>query len=265
MKKLAFTLAEIMIVLMVIGILTAILLPSARQAMPNENVMKFKKGHNALLDGIRELVYSDKYYLNGDLAVKPDGTLLSSSVSENRKYLCQSLAEVITTKEVNCSDYETEARSTTITNNGGVESSMTGFRDSSYNGSPITSATLEYSKNALDTACTNNISLDIYKQIVTNDGIWFYDNAPGLTMGVRSNGIRQFSSPEINPASIRDENGFDTAYKIICMDIDGIPSNATKTNCVNECPFGYGLRADGKILTSTRVDEWLKKSIQEKD
>ena len=40
--KKAFTLAEIMIVLAVIGILTAIMLPTAYQSTPDEDVMKFK-------------------------------------------------------------------------------------------------------------------------------------------------------------------------------------------------------------------------------
>ena len=59
MKK-GFTLAEILIVLSVIAIITAILLPSARNAMPNEDIMKFKKAHNTLYTAIRELVTSDK-------------------------------------------------------------------------------------------------------------------------------------------------------------------------------------------------------------
>ena len=57
-----FTLAEVMMVLTVIGVLTAILLPVARQSMPDENLMKFKKAHNILGTVIRELVTSDKYY-----------------------------------------------------------------------------------------------------------------------------------------------------------------------------------------------------------
>ena len=41
MKK-GFTLAEIMIALVVIGVITSILLPVAFNNVPNENVMKFK-------------------------------------------------------------------------------------------------------------------------------------------------------------------------------------------------------------------------------
>ena len=95
MKK-GFTLAEIMIVLAVIGVLTAILLPVAINSTPNENVMKFKKGHNVLLSAIRELVNSDKYYLDGDLGRKPDGSYVISS-----SYFCDTLAELINTQEKN--------------------------------------------------------------------------------------------------------------------------------------------------------------------
>ena len=59
MKK-GFTLAEIMIVLQVIAVLTVILLPSARNVMPNKDVMKFKKAHNTLYTAISELVNSDR-------------------------------------------------------------------------------------------------------------------------------------------------------------------------------------------------------------
>ena len=264
MKQKAFTLAEIMIVLMVIGILTAILLPSARNAMPNEDVMKFKKGHNALHGAIRELVTSDKYYLDGDLGIKADGTQLGSTVAESRPYFCETLAEILNAKEKQCFDSDITNQSITILNNGGAFSGLTAFRDGEKNGTAVTQETLAYSKNIVDSACKSNISKGICKQIVALDGIWYYDNSPGVTFGIYNDGVRHFSSPNTHPASIRDNNGFDTAYKIVCMDVDGIPENATKNDCINECPFGYGIRADGKILNGARADEWLQKSIQEK-
>ena len=76
MRKFGFTLAEILIVLVIIGVLTMILLPIAFQSSPDEQVMKFKKGYNTLGTVIRELVTSDKYYQNGDLGLKKDGTLI---------------------------------------------------------------------------------------------------------------------------------------------------------------------------------------------
>ena len=41
------------------------------------------------------------------------------------------------------------------------------------------------------------------------------------------------------------------------MDVDGINKG--------EDPFGYGIRADGKIIMGARADEWMNKSIQKGD
>jgi len=59
----------------------------------------------------------------------------------------------------------------------------------------------------------------------------------------------------------------DINYKIFCIDADGIPKGGDGgCNEVNDiCPFGYGIRVDGKIIPGARADEWLKKSIQEKE
>ena len=77
--KLAFTLAEILIVLVVIGVITAILLPVAIQSSPDENVMKFKKGNATLGKVISELVNNDKYYADGDLGKYPNGNDVDSN------------------------------------------------------------------------------------------------------------------------------------------------------------------------------------------
>ena len=94
MKK-AFTLAEVMIVLVVIGVLTAVLLPAARNAMPKEDVIKFKKGHNTLLSVVRELVTSDKYYLDGDLGIRTNGQVLNQSNEDNHSYLISTFADIL--------------------------------------------------------------------------------------------------------------------------------------------------------------------------
>ena len=102
MKK-AFTLAEIMIVLSVIAILTAILLPSARNVMPDEKVMKFKKGHLAFVNVINELVNSDKYYLNGDLGVRANNVLIDGLHEGDNTYFCETFADVLgNIKEKDC-------------------------------------------------------------------------------------------------------------------------------------------------------------------
>ena len=68
-----------MIVLVIIGILTGILLPSAFNSLPDENVMKFKKANSTLYKVINELVSSDKYYCNGDFGIRADGKIITGA------------------------------------------------------------------------------------------------------------------------------------------------------------------------------------------
>ena len=92
-----------MITLTVIGIITAVIVPVAINSKPNENIMKFKKAHNTLYQTISTLITSDKYYLNRDSGMKPDGNLVDSAI-----YLCETIADNLTTKKVNCSNAEPE-------------------------------------------------------------------------------------------------------------------------------------------------------------
>ena len=122
--KKGFTLAEIMIVLTIIGVLTAILLPIANHSRPDENVMKFKKADTTFKNVIRELVNSDKYK-DGMLSYRADGRQIyggfkyweSGSVgTENDvKYFCETFADVISTKSVNCSTVKTAENDGQIT------------------------------------------------------------------------------------------------------------------------------------------------------
>ena len=272
MKSKAFTLAEIMIVLGVIGVLTAILLPVALQSTPNENIMKFKKGHNALLTAIRELVNSDKYYLDGDLGVRYDGVQIIGTLENSASYFCNTLADVIQTSNVNCIDDNTEA-GTNITGAINLYEPEklidTSACDALKNGSrnyEITPEKLQTAKEKMDELC-KTVTPKSY--ITTNDKINFYEVNPQLkfgSKGAKSVGgcgdtpgtlPRFLSPPNVFPANYSDQNGFDIAYKVECMDIDEFNDG--------EDPFGYGIRADGKVLPGARADEWLQKSIQERE
>ena len=127
-------------------------------------------------------------------------------------------------------------------------------------GREVTSEIFEMRKDSASNLCYRHSSTEA-KQVVTSDGIWFWDARPETTFGkselVGGTGRKLFH--------LKDNNGFYALYKTFCMDIDGVPENATRDNCVNECPFTYGISIDGKIFTSGRVDEWLEKSIQDKD
>ena len=228
MKK-AFTLAEIMIVLSVIAVLTAILLPAAKNATPNEDLMKFKKGHNVLLSAIRELVNSDKYYYDGDLGVKQDGSLVDSP-----KFFCNSLADILSVKAVNCSEDNLGYNTTAVAN-------LPDFTTYEIDGKKI--------QDLADCMCKNNLSAG--EEIVLSDGTVIYSVNPYYHFGAKTESGKSFEGRIFNPCSQEQR------YKYICLDIDGSNSG--------EEPFGYALRADGKIINGSRANSWINRNIQSKE
>ena len=257
MKTKAFTLTEILIVLVIIGVLTMILLPMAFQSSPDEKAMKFKKGYNTLNTVIRELVSSDRYYQNGDLGTRASGTLIDRTHEGDFTYFCETFADTISTKSVNCSQG--------VLNLYGSLYGMFDIEDGDIN-----AATLEVMKDKLDSTCAlKEVQENYGSAIVSSDDIRYYESGPERTFGssiaswVAEDGKttynttnRAFAAPDTTPY-YKDKNGFDINYKIFCMDIDE-PNK-------DEAPFGFGIRADGKILNGKRADEWLKKSIQKKN
>ena len=236
MKK-AFTLAEILIVLVIIGVLTAILLPIAFQSSPDENVMKFKKANNTLGTIIRELTSSERYYKNGDLGVKPDDTLLIAD-SKYYTYFCETIAEIVTIKSKNCSEV---AGANPYIQLSSTEDAATYTKPSE-------------AKKQLDSYCKAQAAT-IGAEIVTPDDVVWYQTSPQSTFGKYNTGTTRLYSQPDGKINYPDENGFDRIYKVFCIDIDGIGQG--------EDPFGYGIRSDGKIFTGARADEWANKSIQQ--
>jgi len=270
MKNRGFTLAEIMIVLSIIGILTAILLPIANHSRPDENVMKFKKADTTLKNVIRELVNSDNYYCNGDLGLKADcKTLLLNDGSLNSTYLCNSFAEQLSVKKTSCVVNNVSGTNAKwMLSNENLEAVATGSQVTR----TVTEETILATKKKFDEECKKSGKL-MGAEIITTDDIVYYQagktqfgtnliqaaESPNLSEDIH---FRKFSPPGQIPANYSDQNGFDIVYKIFCIDVDGIPDNATTTDCKNECPFGYGVRADGRILNGKRADEWLTKGFQ---
>ena len=253
--KRGFTLAEVMIVLTVIGVLTAILLPVARQSMPDENLMKFKKAHNTLGTVIRELVTSDKYYLDGDLGVRPNGDLIDGTHDGDVTYFCNTLADVLNVKKKNCSEDNTANQT---------------FYHYVQIGADYDSIELACEK--VDQIC-NHVQEYIGDEIVLNDKTVFFQSAPQVTFGISHQGslvisdvpdhctsfpgqtvefcesIRQFGT------HFKDNDGFPRVYRVFCIDIDGKDGE--------EEPFGYALRVDGKIMAGKRALEWLERDVNE--
>ena len=258
-KNKAFTLAEVLIVVTVIGVLTAILMPIAFNTAPDENVLKFKKMNATLGTVIRELVSSEKYFKDGDLGIKADGTQLKTqedvaNYSSNRKYFCKAFSDVLSTKSVDCRDFNTGASTYILLSNGKYDSDTTPA--SPY---AITTAGVASSKQQLDNECAS-IESTVAAEIVTSDDISIYQTKSRYTFGSTmkpENGGKRIFAPPKTKATFYDQNGMDIAYKILCIDIDEMNSG--------EAPFGYGIRADGKILTGARADEWIEKAVQRGD
>ena len=268
MKRRAFTLAEIMIVLTVMGALAAILLPIMNKNRPDEGVIKFHKANETIANVVSELVSSNQYCA-GDLGLKNDCKTTITNYNE----FCSAFAELVKTKKVNC-------KSTAVGpfNNGMVflsNESAWGHLNPSCAQTPIVSTvnteTIAATKIAMDTGCKGSAK-NVGKEIVTADDIVYYDGSTNVQFGFSGlyNGVsfRHFSSPNQSYKCYKDQNGFDIAYKVFCVDVDGFDESKGSDDCddINDiCPFGYGIRVDGKILPGARADEWIEKEIQKSD
>jgi prepilin-type N-terminal cleavage/methylation domain-containing protein len=254
MTKRGFTLAEVMITLTVIGIITAVIVPVAISNKPDENIMKFKKGHNTLYQVVSTLVNSDKYYCNGDLFLRADcNTVINGDHEGDNTYLCKMFADVLSVKSVNCNESEFwDGVHTVLAEDWEQTGELTGKTLKEYAD--------EYCKNVASSAGAEIIASDgtIYFRGTNkkaHSDTYFY-----LTWD--HNGVQPTNycntKTKINGNSQPcTPSGFYYTYRPFCMDVDGIGKG--------EDPFGYGIRVDGKIMTGKRADEWLSKNLQGED
>lgn len=273
----AFTLAEIMIALTVIGVITSILLPVAFNNVPNENVMKFKKGNATLAKVINELVTSEKYYKDGDL-----GSRTNDELEYDAHYFCSTVADVVSVKNEYCDTGNTMIDGTpgfvSLAYPENMDPVMFDriYAQNSLNGAnkfTITSEMVEKAKAQLDVICKEALEDENFSNIdrvVLSDNSCIFEaragqrfaSAGNMKLGTdganstKGNKKRFFSPPNQTPPNYYDQNGMDIHYKVICLDID-------ITND-DEDPFGYGVRADGKILLGKRAEQWSQKSLQDK-
>ena len=239
MKK-GFTLAEIMIALVVIGIITSILLPVAFNNVPNENVMKFKKGNATLAKVINELVTSGEYYKEGDLGVKADGTIVDGTHNGDYSYFCKTIADILNTKNADCDEKNIGTADYYVSLD--VDHDFEQYKNNPQGWSLIDGCDLSNINCWFDSSC--KYTPNKVQAITTIDNIVFYQ-----TTAVTPFGAELFKGYLTDIGKPRN-------YKYFCMDIDGINQG--------EDPFGYGIRVDGKIILSARAQEWIEKSIQEK-
>lgn len=250
MKNNAFTLAEILIVLVIIGVLTMILLPVAFQSSPDEKVMKFKKAHNTLLTAVKELVSSDEYYQNGDLGLRADGKLLDGTHKGDIVYFCNTLSSVMNVKEANCSDFD-KTSSTDVNYFVDIYDGYDEYGDGS-------------AAEHFDEVCkgSGNIKDLQIPYIISSDGVVFYEKSFTSPFGAVIASAETYlcigeNACDDNRVFLARHNGFLMNYKTFCIDIDDVDKG--------EDGFGYGIRVDGKVMLGNRAKEWLEKSIQKKN
>ncbi len=234
-KPRGFTLAEIMIVLTVIGVLSAILLPVASNSMPDKNIIKFKKAYNDFARIIRDLASNGEYYLPGDLGKYPDGTKIDDSSNDNFYYFCKTVADSIATKSVDC---ETLYGNYTWGNNEGE------YDEIKYPANDYTShvpAWMDYICNRSENAPAGYIR--------TVDDIYIINHSPYS--------VFYNSSYYSYIIGLTDETIKKYVYKHICIDIDE-PQKGIKS-------FAIGFRSDGKMKLGARAKWWLERDINKKE
>ena len=237
MKK-AFTLAEIMIVLTIIGVLTAILMPVAFQSSPDKNVMRFQKINI-------NLVTSEKYYSGGDLGLiakvkkeidsssgieeaEIEYTEITGNAAWHKTYFCKTMEDVLNVKKTNCINANISGT------NGWIEYSQSADGTSE-----------DHIEDELDKECAKATN-DKISHLVLSDGAVVYETRTDVTFGkLDTDGNKFFHK-------INDKRMY-YRYKVYCVDIDGIGKG--------EAPFGYAIRADGRMLAGKRAQEWSNKSV----
>lgn len=231
-KNRAFTLAEVMIVLTVIGVLSAILLPVAFHSTPDKNILRFKKAYNDFSRIIRDLASNGEFYLPGDLGKYPDGTKIDGSVNEHFYYFCETVADGLATKSVDCE---------TLYGN-----SSWGDEESEYYKAYRGIDYTDTAAATMDHLCERSQNAPA-GYIQTVDDIYIINHSPYTV----------FFEPSLVSLMPEEEGHKRYFYKFICIDIDE-PQKGIK-------PFAIGFRRDGKLKLGARARWWLERDINKKE
>ncbi|MBQ4646793.1 MAG: prepilin-type N-terminal cleavage/methylation domain-containing protein [Candidatus Gastranaerophilales bacterium] len=235
--KFAFTLAETMIVLVVIGVLSAILLPVAQKSTANEKVLKAKRAYSTIGKVVSELVASDKYYLDGDLGRRPNGVYIDGTHEGDFTYFCETFASLLSSKEVQC---------------------IKSGQDWAYYAGAFS---IQEAPNSGDSVCTsvqNNYGVQHVSHIIANDDVIFFELNPMAPFGLLyADSKVVYDGSGVRLMYEKDSQGLYNRYKSFCIDVDGWRKG--------EDPFNIMIQVDGRIQPSIRMREWLEKSVQDKD
>ena len=233
-KMEGFTLAELLIVLAVLAVIAAVLLPTAFNAMPDENRLKFKKGYYTLKRTIDGMVNSEAYNVTeGNFGVilndenDPPGYAaeLGTGDTKGETYFCIQFTEMLNTVKAQCSTFLNDG-------NAGVFATAFGDADTGIAAAIDTKCGVAANSWPASDLATVNAA--------TQDGIYW---------SVPKDNFSGTSETGHKGQYLRDYGKVPAYYAVICMDVDG-PGG--------EPPFGFGIRRDGKVVAGTHAREWLE-------
>lgn len=222
MSKKAFTLAELMVVLTVIGVIVAILTPTIVKLKPNESKIMLKKAYYVTERVVNELINDETFYSDEDddapgFVNEGNVTLYGATVNGNTKF-CQLFASKVNT-------------------------SGTVYCDSTH--STVTSGSTNLSSG----------------NFTTNDGItWFIPTAHNAGSGYTTLFTNPNATPAptssigVTNDIVVDINGTST------YSTDVSPNCVyNASTCTNPDQFTITVQYDGKIkVTGTKEIEYLK-------
>lgn len=254
--KKAFTLAEIMIVFTVIGILTAVLIPTLFVAAPDQEKLRVKKAYNTLTRSIEALTNSGVYS-------EISGTLESTSfvkgdTDDDKKararFFCNQLTEALNVNHSNCQLDKLDAKITkTCTNDfsqdtsGGLGARNSMCLKTTTSGSDTV---LDYEKlqGEFDTACES------YQDAIGTTKPREYYNfttSDNILWSVQLTNFAHNETVSIDGITIP------VFYNLMCFNVDNAKS-ATQT-------YGIGIRKDGKVLVGSKLQEILDEDMKDEE
>ena len=246
-KKRGFTLAELMIVFTVIGVLTAILVPVLFAASPDQSELKAKKAYNTFTRTVENLTNGEPYDVNDGVLDATPFINLDSDAKRNN-FLCNNIAELLNVKYSNCNNVN--AGNITISASAATAADS-GNQILNFN---TTSNLYEYEflQQNLDNICTNYVTTNTtsfegdnfkdYYSFITGDNVgWIVQKYDFSRLDSQSNG------------------GVDVAtfFGLVCFNTGKLKSGET------DDIYAMGVNRVGKIVVGKKLQDLIDQDFEE--
>ncbi len=233
-KKCAFTIAEIMIVFTVIGVLSAILIPALFMSSPDQGKLRAKKAFNTLTRAVENLTNSGPYDLNGGMLV---ATSFSTDADDRNAFFCNNLAEILNVKSVDCTKDDVNGAITSTDGCAAFVSDTTNRKQLCLKESTTNNvADYETLQNEFDNACKK-----AFYDNNTPKGEFNFVTSDGIMWGIQRTDFNNNQTLTLNAVTSP------AFYNLVCIDV----GNHKKSEYI----YGAGVRKDGKILVGKKLQE----------